>query len=62
MPSLGVPEIVLIVVVLILLFGAKRLPEIARSLGKAKTELRKGLDEGSKEADAESKSEEKTET
>ena len=43
--NLGPTEIVLIVLVVILLFGAKRLPEIARSLGKAKGEFKKGLDE-----------------
>ena len=35
--SIGIPEIILIVVVVLLLFGAKRIPELARSLGKQKT-------------------------
>jgi sec-independent protein translocase protein TatA len=35
MPNLGPPEILLILVVLVLLFGAKRLPDTARSLGKS---------------------------
>lgn len=33
--QLGAPEIILILVVLILLFGAKRLPDAARSLGRS---------------------------
>ena len=33
--SIGPPEIILILVVLILLFGAKRLPDAARSLGRS---------------------------
>ncbi|MFI9049077.1 Sec-independent protein translocase subunit TatA [Streptomyces sp. NPDC053427] len=33
--KIGVPELVLIVVVLLLLFGAKKLPDMARSLGKS---------------------------
>jgi sec-independent protein translocase protein TatA len=33
--SLGAPEIILILVVLVLLFGAKRLPDAARSLGRS---------------------------
>ena len=33
--SLGWPEIVLILLVVLMLFGANRIPEIARSLGKA---------------------------
>ncbi|MDT3396696.1 Sec-independent protein translocase subunit TatA [Streptomyces sp. B1866] len=32
---LGAPEVILILVVLILLFGAKKLPDMARSLGKS---------------------------
>lgn len=32
---LGAPEIILILVVVILLFGAKKLPDMARSLGKS---------------------------
>lgn len=47
----GGGELLLIAAVIMLLFGAKKLPEFARSLGKAKTEFRKGLDE---DADAES--------
>jgi sec-independent protein translocase protein TatA len=35
MPNLGPTEILLILVVLVLLFGAKRLPDTARSLGKS---------------------------
>ena len=33
--GIGAPEIILILVVLILLFGAKRLPDAARSLGRS---------------------------
>ncbi|GHH48880.1 Sec-independent protein translocase subunit TatA [Streptomyces candidus] len=33
--NLGAPEIILIVLVIILLFGAKKLPDMARSLGKS---------------------------
>ena len=33
--SIGPPEIILILVVLVLLFGAKRLPDAARSLGRS---------------------------
>ena len=46
MPNIGWPEIVLIVAVLLLVFGAKRLPEIGRSMGKGIREFRsatKGL-------------------
>ena len=43
--SLGWPEIVLILLVVLLLFGANRIPEIARSLGKATREFKKARDE-----------------
>ena len=42
---LGTTEILIISAVIILLFGARALPKIARSLGKAKKEFQKGLDE-----------------
>jgi len=42
--SIGIPEIILIVVVVLLLFGAKRIPELARSLGKAQHEYKKAKD------------------
>jgi sec-independent protein translocase protein TatA len=49
MPNLGAPELLLVLGVIVLLFGAKKLPEFARSLGKAKGEFKKGLDEGETE-------------
>jgi sec-independent protein translocase protein TatA len=38
-------ELLLIFVIVLLVFGAKRLPEIARSLGKATTEFKKAKNE-----------------
>ncbi|MBB6348328.1 Sec-independent protein translocase subunit TatA [Nonomuraea muscovyensis] len=35
MPNLGVPELLIIALVLILLFGAKKLPEMARGVGRS---------------------------
>lgn len=43
---LGPGEIILIVVALVLLFGARRIPEIARALGKSMNEFKKGQREG----------------
>ena len=40
MGPLGWPEIIIILVVLLLLFGAKRLPEMGRSLGKGMREFK----------------------
>ncbi len=39
--SLGITEITLILVVILLLFGGKRIPELARALGKASYEYKK---------------------
>ena len=39
-------EIWMIVALVVVLFGGKRLPGIARNLGKAQSELKKGLAEG----------------
>lgn len=39
--SLGVTEIILILVVVLVLFGGKKLPELARGLGKAQAEYKK---------------------
>lgn len=39
--SLGVTEIILILVVILVLFGGKKLPELARGLGKAQAEYKK---------------------
>lgn len=52
--GLGTPELIVILVILLLLFGAKKLPELARSLGSSAGELKKGMDEvkkNSKSAD-----------
>jgi sec-independent protein translocase protein TatA len=55
---IGWQEIVLILAVLLLLFGAKKIPEIARSLGKSLNEFKKGQQEGASDApEAEKKNE-----
>ena len=43
--NLGLPELLVILVIVLLLFGAKRLPEIARSMGKTIQEFKKGVKE-----------------
>jgi len=42
-------ELLLVVAVIALLFGAKNLPKLARSIGSSKTEFEKGLKEGHSE-------------
>jgi TatA/E family protein of Tat protein translocase len=43
--SLGIPELILIFIVALLVFGPKRLPEIGRTLGKALGEFKKATDD-----------------
>jgi sec-independent protein translocase protein TatA len=44
--GLGLPELIIILVILLLLFGAAKLPKLARSIGESAGELRKGFDGG----------------
>jgi sec-independent protein translocase protein TatA len=53
--GLGTPELLVIAVVIFLLFGATRLPQLAKSLGQSKRAFKEGLDEGEREAQKEEK-------
>ena len=46
---IGSSEILIISIVVLILFGAAAIPKFARSLGKAKSELEKGIKEGMEE-------------
>ncbi len=41
--SFGAPEIILITLVILLIFGGKKIPELMRGLGKGVTSFKKGL-------------------
>jgi sec-independent protein translocase protein TatA len=43
LPNMGVPELVVILAIVFLLFGAKQMPEIARSIGRSLQEFKKGV-------------------
>jgi sec-independent protein translocase protein TatA len=47
----GLPELLVILAIVFLVFGAARLPHLARSLGKAKTEFQQGIKEGGKDGE-----------
>ena len=55
--GLGTPELIVIAVVIVLLFGATRLPQLAKALGQSKRAFKEGLDEGEKEPPKELKDE-----
>ena len=48
---IGWPEIILVLIIALLLFGAKRLPEIGRSMGKAIKEFKKSFKDVTDELD-----------
>ena len=48
------PELIIILIVVLLLFGGAKLPKLARSLGQAQNEFKKGLKEGSERAGSDS--------
>ncbi|HUF85024.1 MAG TPA: twin-arginine translocase TatA/TatE family subunit [Acidimicrobiia bacterium] len=52
--SLG-PEWLIVLAVIVLLFGAGQIPKLARSLGQAQKEFKKGLKEGDQEDDEDEK-------
>ena len=47
--GLGTPELIVIVLVVFLLFGATRLPQLAKALGQSKKAFREGIEEGERE-------------
>lgn len=44
--GLGLPELIIILIILLLMFGASRLPKLSRSIGQSAGELRKGFEQG----------------
>jgi sec-independent protein translocase protein TatA len=47
--GLGYQELLIILVIVLVLFGANRLPELARSLGSSVKEFKKGVNEAQKD-------------
>ena len=42
---------IVVVIAVVVIFGASKLPQLARNVGKAQTEFKKGLKEGASEAE-----------
>ena len=51
MAGLGTGELLIILVVILVLFGGAKLPKLARSLGQAQNEFKKGIQDGSSDDD-----------
>ena len=49
--GLGMQELIIILVILLLLFGSTRLPQLARGMGKSIREFKKGIGEGGDDAE-----------
>jgi sec-independent protein translocase protein TatA len=47
--TLGGPEGIILLVIVLVLFGGSQIPKLAKNLGKAQKEFKEGLDEGSSE-------------
>ncbi len=43
--NLGAPELIIVLLIILLIFGGSKLPQLARSLGKAQSEFKKGSEE-----------------
>lgn len=52
--GIGTTELIIILVIVLLIFGARKLPELAKSIGQSAREVRKGFD-GDSEKTASSK-------
>jgi sec-independent protein translocase protein TatA len=50
--NLGPTELIIILVIVLVLFGSTRLPKLARSMGQASKEFKKGVNEGDKDDEA----------
>jgi len=51
MGSIGAPELIIVLVIVLLVFGSTRLPKLARSLGEASKEFKRGSHEGGRPDD-----------
>lgn len=49
MGAIGAPELIIVLVIVLLLFGAKKLPDLASSMGRSIKEFRKATEDGSDE-------------
>jgi sec-independent protein translocase protein TatA len=51
MGGIGAPELIIVLLIVLLIFGGAKLPKLARSMGQASKEFKKGLSEGAGDDD-----------
>ena len=49
--NLGAPELLIVLLVILVLFGGAKLPKLARSMGQAQSEFKRGLNDRGKDDD-----------
>jgi sec-independent protein translocase protein TatA len=54
MGGIGAPELIIVLLIVLLIFGGAKLPKLARSMGQASKEFKKGLSEGADDDEDES--------
>ena len=57
--NFGAPELIIVLLIVLLVFGGTKLPKLARSLGQAQKEFKDGLKEGAQIDEADSKADSK---
>jgi len=51
--NLGAPELLIVLLVVLVLFGGAKLPKLARSMGQAQSEFKRGLNDSGRKDDDE---------
>jgi sec-independent protein translocase protein TatA len=49
---MGTPELIMVAIVVLVLFGGSQLPKLAKNLGSAQRELKKAMEDGKNEGDS----------
>jgi sec-independent protein translocase protein TatA len=57
--NLGAPELLIVLLVILVLFGGAKLPKLARSMGQAQSEFKRGLKDGTTAGPADDEADEK---
>ncbi len=60
MSGIGLPEILIVLALVLLLFGSTQLPKLARSIGQAQKEFKKGMDDDGTDAKSDTKADAKS--